>query len=433
MTDERRLVVPIGQFGGVVRPVGSDRVEYRVRLGDDLYAMDAGMGLLYIDAYGDLDALDKTPWTRSSVLDSALGRGKDDLFQELVGNGFVVEVDPEGDAAVDFARTHRMIPGAHGTGNRQDDVLQFTVGSPPHVAGFSWDVYRLWQRSSQERSLWDACCALAEPDEDFDTEADARSLLTTLLAGAHVLLALGYATFDVLRTGEPDDEPEPDVTVVDSPDPGELIFPVGHDLGPFFRTESEPLSYYQVYVGRTPYGLPTDDDYAVWKRAHGPVDRPPLTVADYGDNLINDGIPDALALSNRLGTNGLVWPVPYLSDGHDRAIKFMRAHRIVPLAVAYGNAGSDVPRDHYAFGRSGVASHHVHEIGYWLWLWGGRHDSLWQTCKAFARSDVGRKYGDGDPHECLAFVLLQTQELIQHTLAFLDAAWDRRGTPPPKA
>jgi hypothetical protein len=206
------------------------------------------------------------------------------------------------------------------------------------------------------------------------------------------------------------------------PDP--LIFPVGHDLGPFFPTTGEPLAYYEVCVGRTAYGLPSHFDYAVWMRAHGPVDERPLTYMRYRNDLVTDRIPDAHARAQRLATDGLLWLVPPRGDG---AVEFARAYRLMPLVTAIGNAEPDTPPGRYALGRpGGIVFHQADELEYHLWLRGGHFDSLWLACESVARSDIGAALGDGDPHRCIGPVLLAVQNLINHSLVFLDAAWDRR-------
>jgi hypothetical protein len=110
----------------------------------------------------------------------------------------------------------------------------------------------------------------------------------------------------------------------------------------------------------------------------------------------------------------------------DAAVEFARAHRITSLLTAIGNVDPDVPPGRYALGRPGVVFLHADELEYWLWLWGGRYDSLWLACEALARSEPGARTGDGDPTRCVGPVLLGVQNLIMHSLLFLDAAWDRR-------
>jgi hypothetical protein len=98
----------------------------------------------------------------------------------------------------------------------------------------------------------------------------------------------------------------------------------------------------------------------------------------------------------------------------------------MPLATAIGDTGADVPAGRYALGRPDVVFHYADEVEYWLWLWGGRFDTMWLACEALARSELGTRTGDGDPFRCIGPVMLGVQNLITHSLAFLDASWDLR-------
>lgn len=203
----------------------------------------------------------------------------------------------------------------------------------------------------------------------------------------------------------------------------DLVFPVGHDLGPFFPNTGEPFAYYEICVGRRVYGLRTNYDYAVWMRAHGPVDEAPLTFTRYYENLKRDGIPDATSRAAALVADRLLWVVP---PSGSAAVHFARGYRPMPLVTAIGDVGPDVPAGRYALGRPTAVFHYADEVEYWLWLRGGHFDSLWHAVEAFARTDLGAATGDGDPQACLGPVLLAAQSLINHSLLFLDAAWDRR-------
>jgi hypothetical protein len=202
-----------------------------------------------------------------------------------------------------------------------------------------------------------------------------------------------------------------------------LVFPVGHDLGPFFPAAGEGFAYYEVCLGRRVYGLPTNYDYAVWMRAHGPVDESPLTWARYRHNLISDDIPDAGGRAGRLANEGLLWRVPGSGPG---AVEFARVHRPMPLVTAIGDVGPDIPAGKHALGRPTTVFHYADDVEYWLWLWGGHFDSMWLAVEEFADTPLGRTVGAGDPQRCIGPALLAAQSLINHSLLFFDAAWDRR-------
>jgi hypothetical protein len=132
--------------------------------------------------------------------------------------------------------------------------------------------------------------------------------------------------------------------------------------------------------------------------------------------MMKAGIADIDEAVGRLADSGLLWRVP--PSGAD-AVAFARGHRLLPLATAAGNV--DAPADTYVLGLPGGVRHHqATELEYWLWLWGGQWDSLWVACETLA----GRP-GATDPLSCVTPVLLAAQELIVHSVAFLDTAWDR--------
>jgi hypothetical protein len=203
----------------------------------------------------------------------------------------------------------------------------------------------------------------------------------------------------------------------------DLVFPVGHDLGPYFPEIGAPLEFFTVCVGRQMFALRTLDNYNAWMRAHGPVDDPPLTVARYHRYLADDGIPEAAERVADLIADGLIHQIPPTGPG---AVEFARSYRAMPLVTAIGNVGADIPAGRYALGRPTRVFLYADEVEYWLWLRGGHFDSLWLAVEAFARTDLGATTGNGDPHACLGPVLLAAQSLINHSLLFFDAAWDRR-------
>lgn len=423
MVDDRRLAIPVGQFGGMVRGKEPGRPWFSVRRGDLVLSVEQDPGMLWLDAHGLVDELAATPWTRAAVLGrrgnlTEMAEAK--AYGLLAGLKVLAEIDPQDDEAVDFARTHRLVPCAHGIGNRPDDPTQFLAGFPPDlVARFTWNQWRLWRESHLEPSLWDGCQAIAAAATRAGQNLDARDLLTETLSGLHVMLALRLAYVDVARgADDPDDEgPAADADPASDFEP--LIFPVGHDLGPFFPRADEPFQYYEVCVGRQVYGIPTNEDYAVWMRAHGPVDRSPFTYTGYRNNLVADGITDAGPRARRLSDSRLLWQVPATGD---RAVEFARSYRLMPLMTAIGNVGPDIPPGKYALGRPTIVFHYADELEYWLWLWAGHFDSLWHACCALSNTDLG----DSDPVECLVAALPAAQSLINHSLAFLDAAWSRR-------
>ena len=202
----------------------------------------------------------------------------------------------------------------------------------------------------------------------------------------------------------------------------ELVFPVGHQLGPYFPGDSEDPDYYEVCIGRTTYGLPTDEG-RVWLLAHGRPGETPLTWPEYRRILIGSGIADVAGVAGRLANDGLLQRVP---DTGEQAVAFARRHRIMPMATAIGNAGEGIPDGRYALGMPGHPFMYADDIEYWLWLWSPVHDSLAHACDELATSQAGVDRADGDPHTLLPLAMAAVQALIAHQMAFLDASWDTR-------
>jgi hypothetical protein len=203
MVDEQRLVFPVGQFGGMVRGDGPGDVRFSIRRGDAVWTVESDPGTLWLDAHGQLETLATTTWTRGAVLGnrrslSPVAEAK--AYGQLLGLKLVAEIDPDDPEAVDFARTHRLVPRAHGMGNRSDDPSRFLAGFPPdQVATFTWHQWRLWRQSHLEPSLWDGCRRLVADEQDAGRTLDARDLLTGALRGLHVMLGLQLAYLDVAR------------------------------------------------------------------------------------------------------------------------------------------------------------------------------------------------------------------------------------------
>jgi hypothetical protein len=225
-------------------------------------------------------------------------------------------------------------------------------------------------------------------------------------------------TATALTTAPPPPAPPTKTALATAED---LVFPVGFDLGRYHRAPGEPLAYYEVCAGQSCYALPGEDDYRAWTAAHTPGERPPLTWPEYSARMFKTGIEDVNTVVGRLGDSGLLWRVP--PSGPDAAA-FARVHRLLPLATAIGNV--DAPADTYILGLpGGVHHHHATELEYWMWLWGVRWDNLWEVCETLAARPTARTGLATDPLSCVTPVLLAAQELVVHSVAFLDTAWAR--------
>jgi hypothetical protein len=210
MDAAQRLVFPVGQYGGAVRRpaeggTGAEPVvAHTVRRGDLVVTLPRRMAMIWIAAHGRLAETGITTWTRSVVLDQgAAGLTPQDqgvTYGYLLGFKLVAEVDPDGPDAVEFARTHRLLPSAFGQGNTSEEPFRFRVGHPPsRTAMLGWNEMRLWRDGHQEPSLWDACLTRAAAEERAGYPLEPETMLGNTLRALHVMLTLRLTYIDVTR------------------------------------------------------------------------------------------------------------------------------------------------------------------------------------------------------------------------------------------
>jgi hypothetical protein len=189
-----RLVIPVGQFGGAVRRP-SENDGFSIRRGAAVVTLEPDPGTLWLAAHGRPTELATTAWTRDAVSDAPAA-----VWSTLTGLGLLVEIDPDEPEALDFARTHRLVPRMHGLGNRSEHPNRFMAGyAPDGIATFTWHQWRLWRESHLEPSLWDGCERLVENERGAGREVDARALLADTLRNLHIMLGLTLAYLDVAR------------------------------------------------------------------------------------------------------------------------------------------------------------------------------------------------------------------------------------------
>jgi len=199
-----------------------------------------------------------------------------------------------------------------------------------------------------------------------------------------------------------------------------LVFPVGHDLGPYHPSAGQPAVRHEVRIGRTVYGLPGPAEHEAWLLAHGAFGVAPLTMSRYRDRLRDSGIRNAAEIAGSLAADGLIRRVPPSGEG---AVEFARQHRVMPLMTGIGIPDQSRP-GRYAIGVFGRPMTYVDEIGYWLWLHGHRWDDLWLASTALAETQPGES--TGEPAASLTLILTRLHQLLSASAAYLDASWDRR-------
>jgi hypothetical protein len=127
------------------------------------------------------------------------------VVDQLTARGLLVELAVHGGRAVEFGRRYRVVPIMLGLGNDPDRSSRYGIGfyAEP-VLRVDGLVYRVWQRSHLEASLWAGChthaslarrAGLTDPQE-----RDPVSVLNGFLVALPPLLAFGAAYVDLAGT-----------------------------------------------------------------------------------------------------------------------------------------------------------------------------------------------------------------------------------------
>jgi catechol 2,3-dioxygenase-like lactoylglutathione lyase family enzyme len=208
MDGAQRLVVPVGQYGGAIRDESSDETGYGIRRGHMVISMPWRQVTLWMEAHGRAAEIGTTAWTRSTILDrrdegTTLEQATT-WYTHLLAFRLIREVDADDETeAVEFARTHRLLPAARGKGNTPEDPFRFLAGHPPHrTVSLEWNQVRLWREGYQEPSLWDACLARTAAEERVGYRLDPHRLLAGTLRSLHTMLALRLTYVDLARPAE---------------------------------------------------------------------------------------------------------------------------------------------------------------------------------------------------------------------------------------
>lgn len=198
---------------------------------------------------------------------------------------------------------------------------------------------------------------------------------------------------------------------------GELLIPVGHDLGVLFSGADERRQ--QVRVGVEVAEL-ADREYAVWLLAHGTdaEDRPTrrsLVSLAVKLGLDADQVTEA---TERCLTDGLLATV---DPAAETAVEFAREHQLFPLLHGLGP-----DQEEPWLQTVGVLNQPVAQVSsaiYDVWAWAQLAPELWTGCRDAAM--VAREAGvtnpeETDPRQVLTGVLGQVHGLLAVRAAYLD-------------
>jgi hypothetical protein len=204
-----RLIFPIGHYlGAQFHPAGTDAEAHVVRIGWELYRLDGPRQLpVWALAHGlpEAGTGEPAPWTRARLEGAARAGGIPDASStvgELLERDLLVEVTPDTDEAVEFARACRTRSLLIGLGNSANDPHVYGIGACENavavrVPGFT---YELWKWGHACDSLWHTCQMFAAAgDPAHPDESNPERVLTRCLAAIQVLLSNGAMHLDEAR------------------------------------------------------------------------------------------------------------------------------------------------------------------------------------------------------------------------------------------
>jgi hypothetical protein len=200
------LLLPIGHYVGTHYRIDQPGNSRQVRRGSTVHDLIDDQFALWTLAHGSQGAIEnERAWQRQSVEEQAHAMalaGAGEHIDGLIEIGLLVEVTPGSDQALDFARSHRLVPLMLGLGNSSDDLDSFGIGFLHQpVLGVSHAIYDVWQWSTMDDSLWATCENAADvarragsTNPDF---VDPTVMFTEFLGTLHGLLLPNAAYLDI--------------------------------------------------------------------------------------------------------------------------------------------------------------------------------------------------------------------------------------------
>ncbi|TCC58275.1 hypothetical protein E0H73_28595 [Kribbella pittospori] len=200
------LLIPVGHDLGALYLDSGPEHRQQVRMGVEVMELDDREFAVWLLAHGIGN--DDRP-TRESLLGQAEKRGlaRDDVgaaVEQFLGDGLLVAVEPEADAAVAFALEHQLFPLLQGLGPDPEQPWLQTIGmlNQP-VAQVSSALYDVWAWAQLAPELWTGCQDAAMVSQQVGVtnpeETEPRQVLAGVLAQVHGLLCVRAAYFDRRR------------------------------------------------------------------------------------------------------------------------------------------------------------------------------------------------------------------------------------------
>ncbi|MBT8225599.1 MAG: hypothetical protein HKP61_11875 [Dactylosporangium sp.] len=232
------LVFPVGQFFGTFH-TNLETVERRhnIRLGGEIRELDDQHFSVWAVLHGVPDQLERRPWSSQTVVEALLDIQRDAVAQvtaaveaadvqpsvveaaatatmdaadaariitELIADGLAAEFVPEGAAALEFARTHRIGARMLGLGNTAEEPWHYSIGFfDQPIITVTRMVYNLWEWAATADTLWSACDSLAEQEREAGGDepdlTDPVRLLGGFLRTIHHLLSVSVVYLEPRR------------------------------------------------------------------------------------------------------------------------------------------------------------------------------------------------------------------------------------------
>ncbi len=196
--DDESLLIPIGHcIGAYYDAPASDEHFIQVRVGAQVNRLSDEQFAIWGFAHGAPDRDMEKPWGRQSVLTAGRRAGianSEQVLDSLVADHMLIEVTPETDGAVDFAKRHRLVPLMLGLGNTAEEPWIYRagmIGLP--IVQMTAMAYDLYEWAHMDPSLWVACEGAAATAIRVGIEdplaTDPLLMLNALLGTLHVLLS----------------------------------------------------------------------------------------------------------------------------------------------------------------------------------------------------------------------------------------------------
>jgi len=201
-----------------------------------------------------------------------------------------------------------------------------------------------------------------------------------------------------------------------------LVFPLGHEMGPFHQHRDAPPAYWVVRLG---WDSPLLHDQAtadVWALAHGVPDQVhhvPWTRSAIRRVARESGIEDSDAVLDHLVARGLAVE---LTPGSPGAAEFARTHRVQSLLLGLGELPDQRGMDGIGLlGMPALAqvSPRTYESWQWAHLWPTLADSAAGLAE-MAAQDPGSDPAEGDAGAVLDRLLRDLHVLLTGHAVYLD-------------